>query len=176
VRSILVDRARSRYGVVVVHPERQTVRLFRWARAGLLLFLVLFIGAQFFRPDRSNPSAPAQGSLLKIATPQVGAILDRACRDCHSNDTRWPWYTNVVPFSWMVANHVHDGRDHFNYSLWSTYDADEQDKFLGSMCSLPRRGRMPLPSYLLIHHEAKLSAADVDALCAWSDKMRDMLQ
>jgi hypothetical protein len=152
------------------------VRMARRARTGLILFLVIFIGAQFFRPDRTNPAVPAGQSLIAKAPPSVGSILDRACRDCHSNETRWPWYTNVVPTSWMVANHVHEGRDHFNYSLWSTYDEDEQDKFLGSMCSLPKRGRMPLPSYLLLHPEAKLSAADVATLCGWSEKMRDMLQ
>lgn len=149
------------------------VRRVRWA---LLLFLVVFIGAQFVRPDRSNPATTPGASLLAHTPPPVGAILERSCRDCHSNDTRWPWYTNVVPTSWLVATHVHEGRDHFNYSQWTSYDNDEQDKLLGAMCSLPKRGRMPLPSYLLIHRDAKLSAADVTALCAWSEKMRDMLQ
>jgi hypothetical protein len=141
-----------------------------------MLFLVLFIGAQFVRPDRNNPPTPAGASLMTRTSPQVAAILDRACRDCHSNDTRWPWYTNVTPTNWMVANHVHQGREHFNYSEWASYDEDDQDKFLGGMCSLTRRKRMPLPSYLLIHGESKLSDADVATLCAWSEKMRDMLQ
>jgi hypothetical protein len=152
------------------------VSIVRWVRWTLILFLVAFIGAQFARPDRSNPATPAGSSLLAKAPPAVGAILDRSCRDCHSNDTRWPWYTNVAPMSWLVASHVHEGRDHFNYSLWSAYDEDEQDKYLGGMCSLPKRGRMPLPSYLLVHKGAKLSAADVATLCEWSEKMRDMLQ
>ena len=78
--------------------------------------------------------------------------------------------------SWLVANDVHHGRDHFNYSEWTTYPSDDQDKFLGAMCKLATRGRMPLPSYLLIHRGAKLSPADVTALCTWSDKMRDTLQ
>jgi hypothetical protein len=78
--------------------------------------------------------------------------------------------------SWLVANHVRGGRDRFNYSEWTTYDSDEQDKLLGGMCSLTKRGRMPLPSYLLIHRGAALSPADVTAICAWSEKMRDTLQ
>ena len=149
------------------------VKVIRWI---LLLFLVVFIAAQAFRPERSNPPSTPGASLMAKATPDVAAILDRACRDCHSNDTRWPWYTNVSPTSWLVANHVSHGREHFNYSEWASIDEDEQDSLLGGMCSLAERGRMPLPSYLLIHRDAKLSPAEVKSLCAWTEKMRDMLQ
>ena len=152
------------------------VKLARLARWILFVFLVLFIAAQAYRPDRSNPPSVAGASLLAKATPEVAAILNRSCRDCHSNETRWPWYTNVSPASWLVADHVHHGREHFNYSQWTAIDEDEQDKLLGGMCTLTERGRMPMPSYLLLHRDAKLSPADVKALCAWSEKMRDMLQ
>jgi hypothetical protein len=152
------------------------VKIARAARWALLLFLVLFIGAQAFRPDRTNPPSQAAASLLVHATPEVKAIFDRSCRDCHSNDTRWPWYTNVSPTSWFVANHVTHGREHFNYSEWTAIDEDEQDSLLGGICSLTERGRMPLPSYLTVHRDAKLSPADVKTLCAWTEKMRDMLQ
>ena len=152
------------------------VKIARWARTALVLFLVVFIGAQFFRPDRSNPPSAPGTSLLAKAPPDVAAILTRACRDCHSNDTRWPWYTNVSPSSWFVANHVHHGREHFNYSSWTSIRADEQDSLLDGMCSLTQRQHMPLPSYLLIHRDARLSPADVKTLCAWTERMRNMLQ
>ena len=152
------------------------VKTARRARAALVLVLVAFIGAQFVRPDRSNPPSTPGASLLAKAPPDVAAILSRACRDCHSNDTRWPWYTNVSPASWFVANHVHHGREHFNYSNWTSIDAGERNSLLGDMCSLTKREEMPLPSYLLIHRDAKLSPADVKTLCAWTEKMRDMLQ
>jgi hypothetical protein len=152
------------------------VRMPRPVRWVLVLFLVIFIGAQLVRPDRSNPAAPPEASLRARTPPHIAAILDRACRDCHSNETRWPWYTSISPTSWLVANHVHQGREHFNYSEWTTYASDDQDKFLGGMCDLARRDRMPLPSYLLIHRDARLSAADVGALCTWSEQMRDTLQ
>ncbi len=151
-------------------------RIARGARRALTLFLVAFIGLQFVRPDRTNPPAPAAASLQAKTPPDIKALLDRSCRECHSNETRWPWYSNVAPMSWMVANDVHHARDHFNYSEWNTYPSGDQDKLLGAMCALVTRGRMPLPSYLLIHWDAKLSAADVTALCTWSDKMRDTLQ
>jgi len=149
------------------------VRIVRWI---LVVFLVLFIGAQFVRPVRDNPPSPAGGSLTANAPPQVTAILNRACRDCHSNDTRWPWYTSVTPTNWLVADHVHHGREHLNYSLWTAIDEDDQDKLLGNICNLAQRKRMPLPSYLWLHRDAKLSDADVKTLCEWTEKMRDMLE
>jgi hypothetical protein len=147
--------------------------LLRWS-AGL--FLVAFFGAQAVRPARTNPSSNPTASLLPKAPTQVSGILTRACADCHSNETRWPWYSNVAPMSWFLIDHVNHGRDHFNFSEWATYSEDDQDKLLGSICSLSKKGRMPLPSYLWIHRDATLSDGDIAALCSWSDKMRDTLQ
>ena len=151
-------------------------RFARWVRWALVVAVVVFVAMQAVRPDRTNPPVTAAHSLLPRVPADVRAILDRSCRDCHSNETRWPLYSQVAPMSWLVAGHVRDGRDRFNYSEWSTYDSDEQDKLLGGMCTLPKRGRMPLPSYLLIHRDAKLAPSDVTTLCAWSEKMRDTLQ
>jgi heme-binding protein len=138
--------------------------------------LGLVVVAQFIRPDHTNPPVNAAHSLLTKAPADVRGILDRSCRDCHSNETRWPLYSQVAPMSWLVAGHVRDGRERFNYSEWTRYDSDEQDKLLGGVCSLAKRGRMPLGSYLLIHRAARLSSVDVTALCAWSEKTRDSLQ
>ena len=157
-------------------PVGMALRLARGARIALFVVLVAAIGIQFIRPSRANPPVDPAHSLLPMAPADVRAILDRSCRDCHSNQTRWPMYSQIAPMSWLVAAHVRDGRDRFNYSEWTSYDSDDQDKLLGGVCSLTRRNRMPLPSYLLIHRSAKLSAADVATLCAWSDKMRDTLQ
>ncbi len=145
-------------------------------RRVLLALVGVALVVQFVRPNRTNPPVNPSHSLLLKAPADVRGILDRSCRDCHSNETRWPLYTEIAPMSWLVAGHVRDGRDRFNYSEWTRYDGDEQDKLLGGICTLPKRGRMPLPSYLLIHRSAKLSAADVSVLCAWSDKTRDAVQ
>jgi hypothetical protein len=154
------------------------VRFFRWASRTLAVVLILLIGAQFVGADRTNPPSKPGASLLSLKStpPGVRAILDRSCRDCHSNDTRWPWYSHVAPVSWLLLQDVHEGRDRLNYSAWTSYDSDDQDKLLNGMCKLTTKGRMPLPSYLWIHRDAKLSDADVKTLCAWSDKMRDTLQ
>jgi hypothetical protein len=152
---------------------------FRFARAvrrTVILLAVAVVAMQFVRPNYTNPPVTAAHSLMPQAPANVRAILDRSCRDCHSNETRWPLYSQVAPMSWLVAGHVRDGRDRFNYSEWTTYDSDEQDKLLGGVCSLTKRGRMPLPSYLLIHRDATLAPGDITALCDWSEKMRDTLQ
>ena len=147
--------------------------MIRWAALALV---TAFAGSQLIRPDRTNPPSQPGASLLAQAPANVRAIMERSCRDCHSNDTEWPWYSNVAPMSWALVSHVKDGRENFNYSQWSSYDADDQDRLLGAMCNLTKRGRMPLPSYLLVNRDKKLSAAEVEAICAWSEKMRDTLQ
>jgi hypothetical protein len=153
-------------------------RFSRRATQVFAVVLILLVGAQFIGANRTNPPSKPGASLLGLSStpPGVRAIFDRSCRDCHSNDTRWPWYSHVAPVSWFLLSHVNGGRDRLNYSQWTSYNSDEQDKFLGGMCSLPKKGRMPLPSYLWIHRDAKLSDADVKTLCTWSDKMRDTLQ
>src|SRR4051794_38323780 len=123
------------------------LRIARWARWILIVFLVTFIGIQFVPVDRTNPPVHAIDSLQAKTPPAINTILDRSCRDCHSNETRWPWYSRVAPASWLVASDVHKGREHFNFSEWTSITSDEQDKFLGGMCTLAQRGRMPLPQY-----------------------------
>ncbi len=152
------------------------VRLARRAQWALALTLILVIGAQFLGADRTNPPSRPEASLLTSVPPDVRVIIDRSCRDCHSNDTRWPWYSHVAPMSWLVAQDVHQGRDRMNLSEWTSYSSDDQDKFLGGMCSLAKKRRMPLQTYVWIHRNGALSEADVQTLCAWTEKMRDTLQ
>src|SRR5437868_6559096 len=123
----------------------------RWARWALAFVLIVLIGAQFVGANRTNPASRPEASLLKKTPPDVRAILDRSCRDCHSNETSWPWYSHIAPISWMLLQHVNAGRDRMNYSEWTSYDSDDQDKFLNGMCTLPSKRRMPLPSYLWFH-------------------------
>lgn len=138
---------------------------------------VLFISVQFVRTNRTNPPIVASRTLEAHArvTPEVARIFERACRDCHSNQTEWPWYARVAPVSWYVAEHVNHGRRELNFSEWSRYDREQADWLLGAMCMTAERGRMPLPSYTRLHHPAKLSPADVRTLCAWSQAERGRL-
>ena len=152
------------------------MRAARYLRWFLVSILVLFVLMQFVRPARTNPVSDPSANLMKHAPPEVAQIFHRACRDCHSNETTWPIYSQVAPVSWLLAYDVHEGRDHFNYSEWTSIDPDDQDKLLGGVCSLTKRGRMPMPKYVWLHPSAKLSSADIQTLCAWSEKMRDTIQ
>jgi hypothetical protein len=105
-------------------------------------------------------------------TPAVAAILERSCNDCHSNKTRWPWYSHVAPVSWFVIDHVNEGRENVNFSEWGRYSQHDVDGLLRQMCREVRSGVMPLSSYTPMHPGSKLSAEDVKTLCAWTDAER----
>lgn len=129
---------------------------------------------QLVRPARTNPPTDRLRALRsgKDAPAATAGVLQRACRDCHSNDTRWPWYSNVAPVSWFVIDHVNHGRRHFNYSEWAKYEPAEAAKLMRNSCELSRKGEMPLPSYMLMHGDTRLSSDDVNALCSWISPAR----
>jgi hypothetical protein len=132
----------------------------------LIVVIVLFLGAQVVRPDRTNP--PTNAADVMQVPSDVQAILDRSCNDCHSNQTRWPWYTNVAPMSWIIADHVKEGRHELNFSEFNTYSAKKAAHKMEEVCEQVERGEMPLKQYLPLHPEAKLSPQDVQRLCEWS--------
>ncbi len=147
------------------------MKILKWLAITIVCAL---IAIQFIRPVRSNPTAPESQSLNAHVhvTPQVAAILDRSCTDCHSNRTRWPWYSNVAPVSWFVIDHVNHGRSHLNFSEWSRYQKREAEELLEQMCREAEAGFMPMTSYTRIHRKALLSADDIKVLCEWTDGER----
>ncbi len=139
-------------------------------RRVLLAFVVVVVAAQFIRPDRTNPAVVSEQALEAAgAVPaQVVATLKRGCYDCHSQITLWPWYTNVNPVSWMIADHVTEGRQKLNFSTWNTLPVKRRVKKLEDIQHLVTSGEMPLPSYLIIHRDAKLSDADKQVVSNWA--------
>lgn len=99
---------------------------------------------------------------------EVLSVLRRACYDCHSNETVWPWYSRVAPASWLVARDVNEGREALNYSTWTSYPAEERDEERAETWEEVEEGEMPLGVYLLMHREAKLSDADRTILRSWA--------
>ena len=149
-------------------------RLALLAAAGVLVVLA---GIQFVPVERTNPRVdPAQTVEQQVPVPaQVRAILDRSCKDCHSDETRWPWYAHVAPTSWLLAHHVSRAREEVNFSEWGQYDSDAERDLLIEICRQVKRGAMPLGQYTLVHREARLSPHDVDAVCAWTRDIRKRL-
>jgi hypothetical protein len=142
----------------------------RARRLVLVPALVLFSGAQLIRPARTNPRAEPELSLASRAQlpPAVERTLARACADCHSNETRWPWYSQVAPVSWFVIDHANHGRSHLNFSSWGSLEAKRRGELLAGICDQAKARTMPVPSYLWIHRDARLTEADVAALCEWT--------
>ena len=124
--------------------------------------------AQFFQPEFSNPPADPAASFAAVAKPphEVVAIVDRSCRDCHTNHTVWPWYSKISPMSWLIARDVKEGRARLNFSHWNIYSPEMSQLRLREACDEVRAGKMPLGLYLPLHPEAKLSAQDSAAFCA----------
>jgi heme-binding protein len=133
------------------------------AYAGLLGFATAMLFAQLITVSRTNPAS--DGELA--APPAVTQIIRRACYDCHSNGTRWPWYSRVAPTSWIVAHHVTAGRRQLNFSEWGGYLPRTRRHKLQWMARAVRDEQMPPWSYRLIHPESRLSESDRAALVRW---------
>jgi hypothetical protein len=138
-----------------------------WVFAATALTIALAL--QFVGPARTNPRADADLALERQAPvpDHVAGLLRQACYDCHSHDTRWPWYSRVAPVSWLVVYDVDTARGHLNFSTWGAYHRFERADLLDKGCNLAADGTMPLRRYTWLHPAARLGPADVEALCAW---------
>lgn len=139
--------------------------------AAVGLLAVILIGMQFVQPERTNPSSDPNASFEALAkpSPEVTAGLNRACGDCHSHQTVWPWYSRIAPVSWMIAQDVREGRAHLNFSNWNQPSAEAEGERPGlqEICEEVQAGKMPPCSYRLLHPQARLTPAEVGAICAW---------
>jgi hypothetical protein len=143
----------------------------RTRRAILAVLTAIFLGISIWLWPDVNPSAadPSLALDARATVPApVAATLRRACYDCHSNETRWPWYAFVPPASWLVTHDVREGRGHLNFSRWGEYNALDRADLLDEACELVTEEEMPLPQYLLLHGDARLSESERTALCDWT--------
>lgn len=143
----------------------------RRLKQAAVVLVAVFATAQLVRPDRANPATDASRSIQAQVGTASGlvAVLDRACRDCHSNGTVWPWYTQVAPLSWLMAYGVRNGRQAVNFSEWAAYPPELQRTLLSASCRDASEGKMPGP-YTLLRPETRLSAQDVETICAAARK------
>ncbi|MDQ2855891.1 MAG: heme-binding domain-containing protein [Acidobacteriota bacterium] len=152
----------------------RVLKVLKWL---VLVVVIVFVVIQFKRPARTNPPVNEAQTIYAQTqmTPQVSAILERSCRDCHSNKTVWPWYTNVSPISWFIVDHVNEGRRNLNISEWTQYDKNRQGRKLQQICDQVTDGSMPLSTYTPLHRGSKPSPEDVKTLCAWTEAERARL-
>ena len=105
----------------------------------------------------------------------VRVTIERSCRDCHSEATRFPWYSYIAPVSWLIESDVNQGREHLNLSHWNEYSLVRRERCLSEIANQIQDGGMPLSSYTWIHRDAVLSPADIDAIFAWTQEERARL-
>ncbi len=137
-------------------------------KIGLGLLLVL-VGIQFVRIDKTNPPVVEGEDFIVVTQPpaEVATLLRNACYDCHSNETKYPWYTNVAPISWWIEEHIRHGRGELNFSKWGTYPIKKAHHKLKESYEMVEGKEMPLPSYLWTHSEAELTNEEQQLLVQW---------
>ncbi len=137
---------------------------------GLLIVLVII---QFIHPAKNQSEGIAANDITKsFGVPDdVQVILKKACNDCHSNNTVYPWYSKIQPVDWWLNDHVVDGKRHLNFSEFITYPAKKQRKKLEEVIETVKEGEMPLNSYTWIHKEAILTEAEKLTLSNWADTL-----
>ncbi len=142
----------------------------KFLKIAAIVLAVAFVAIQFIRPDFTNPPINQAETLeASIQVPEnVQTILKTSCNDCHTNATRYPWYSYVQPSGWFLADHIKDGRKHLNLSVWNTYEDNRKKRKLSEICEQVETREMPLPSYLYIHWDAKLSDDQIKILCDWT--------
>jgi hypothetical protein len=159
------------------YPQRR-LHLKRQLRLFVLSGALVAIPAAFVHPFGALKAQRSDRPLLLDASfdPLVVRILERSCQNCHSERTAWPWYSYVPPMSWMIESDVARGRGHMNLSRWNGYPPERQQEILSEMSNLVRNRVMPLPRYLLLHPEARLSDAEVVYLYQWAKSERGRLK
>jgi hypothetical protein len=142
----------------------------RRLKQAAVVFVLIFAAAQLVRPGHVNPATdPTHTIQARLGTTSgVVAVLDRACNDCHSNETAWSRYTQIAPVSWLIAYGVSQGRQAVNFSEWTAYPPERQRTLLVESCRDASAGKMPGRPYTLLRPDARLSAEDVETICAAS--------
>lgn len=134
---------------------------------GAVVLVIVLAAAQLVRPERTNPATDPDRHIQAYLGPasELASVLNRACKDCHSNATEWPWYTQVAPLSWLMAYGVLEGRKALNFSDWGAYAPEQQHAMLTLSCRDASDGKMPGSPYTLFNPAARLSDQDVETIC-----------
>lgn len=140
-------------------------------RTALPIGALVLVAASFWTaPKTTVPGAPL---LARIRVPpDVRAILERSCQDCHSDRTRYPWYSYVAPVSMLIGSDVNAGRARLNLSRWDEYSLTRQLRFLSEIANQVQEREMPLAVYTLMHRDARLSDSDIRSVFRWTQTER----
>ncbi|CAM3481678.1 heme-binding domain-containing protein [Aequorivita lipolytica] len=138
----------------------------------LVLALVALVAIQFIRPEKNNGGYESVALFEAETKPsvKVASILKESCYDCHSDQTQYPWYAEIAPASLWLADHIEEGKEHFNVSAWKNYTVKKKEHKLEELVEMVENGEMPLESYAIIH--GNLSEEDRKLLLQWAGVAR----
>ena len=143
-----------------------------------VVLLLVLIAMQLYRPEENIAQGNHTTIFITETNPpeDVKLILKSTCYDCHSNNTRYPWYNNIAPVSYWLADHVKEGKGELNFSVWGSYSAKKKDHKLEEVVEVIEAGEMPLKEYTWTHEEAKLTDAQKQAIIKWAKQSRVLYQ
>lgn len=140
--------------------------------------LLILVAMQFFHPEKNLARGDHTAAFLIETNPSsdIQTLLMESCYDCHSNETRYPWYNNVAPISYWLADHIKDGKKHLNFSEWDGYTVKEKEHKIEEIIKMVGTGEMPLKEYTWTHEEAKLSEEQRNEIKQWAERTRALYQ
>ena len=135
----------------------------------LVFLLAILVIMQFFPIDKTNPAVIEEQEFLNIMQPpeSISNLLKNACFDCHSNHSKYPWYTNIAPLSWWIKGHIDHGRGKLNFSEWGSYSEKKANHKIEELVEFVSEKRMPLLSYIIAHPEARLTKEEREEIVEW---------
>lgn len=142
----------------------------KWTKRIILILLLLIVIIQFFPGEKLPVTANNPGDIHEelLVGDNVSSILRSACYDCHSNETTYPWYSNVAPFSWIILHDIEEGRHELNFSEWAGYAVDRKHHKLEELIEEVEEGEMPMNIYTVMHQDADLTETQKEELIAWA--------
>jgi len=143
----------------------------------LIVIVIALVAIQFVRPDRNIASQVSSSDISAVLSipDSVKVILQHACYDCHSNNTRYPWYANIQPTGWWLAGHIKEAKGDLNFSEFGGYEQRKQSGKLEGIAAVVEEDIMPLRSYKLMHKNARLSTNEKTLLIDWARQSADSI-
>lgn len=140
----------------------------------LLTLAAILVLIQFIHPKHNTSTVPSPNDITTAFTvpDNVQQILSKACNDCHSNNTTYPWYSKIQPVDWWLQDHVNEGKEELNFSEFATYKPKRQHHKMKEVIEQVKEGEMPLNSYTWVHKEAVLSDEEKIILTTWAEQLR----
>lgn len=141
----------------------------------MILLIAGLLVIQFFRPAKNISPGEQPDNITTVVTvpDQIKTILQRSCMDCHSNNTIYPWYSNIQPSAWLLAHHIKDGKSEINFDEYATYNLRRRYHKMEEIAEQIKEQKMPIRGYALMHQNARLSPEERLALIQWAENVRE---